>query len=118
MSDAKTDAKLDALKKACEGHAKLSKACATGQGHDRHLYALHNLWKKMQAVPSSTIRWCPPRTVAIPHCACLGLVRLCQTVLASDTSSKTMGSRYVLRASICRPRGSWTRSRRTCSTHS
>lgn len=49
MSDAKTDAKLDALKKACEGHAKLSKACATGQGHDRHLYALHNLWKKMQA---------------------------------------------------------------------
>ncbi|SPO23364.1 related to carnitine acetyl transferase FacC [Ustilago trichophora] len=53
--DAKVDAKLDALRKACEGHAKLSKACASGKGHDRHLYALHNLWKKIQseASPSS-----------------------------------------------------------------
>ena len=44
--DAKSEAKIDALRKACEGHAKLSKACASGQGHDRHLYALHNLWKR------------------------------------------------------------------------
>ncbi|SNX83019.1 related to carnitine acetyl transferase FacC [Melanopsichium pennsylvanicum] len=47
------DEKLNALRKACEGHAKLSKACASGQGHDRHLYALHNLWKKQQAESES-----------------------------------------------------------------
>ncbi|PWY98473.1 acyltransferase ChoActase/COT/CPT [Testicularia cyperi] len=47
--DAKVEAKLDALRKACDGHSKLSRACAGGQGHDRHLYALHNLWKKQQA---------------------------------------------------------------------
>ncbi|SPO22045.1 related to carnitine acetyl transferase FacC [Ustilago trichophora] len=52
--DAKVDAKLDALRKACEGHAKLSKACASGKGHDRHLYALHNLWKKNQSETSSS----------------------------------------------------------------
>ncbi|EST07791.1 Acyltransferase ChoActase/COT/CPT [Kalmanozyma brasiliensis GHG001] len=46
VSGAKNEAKIDALRKACDGHAKLSRACASGQGHDRHLYALHNLWKK------------------------------------------------------------------------
>lgn len=39
------DAKLDKLRKACEGHAKLSKQCASGQGHDRHLYAMYSLAK-------------------------------------------------------------------------
>ncbi|CAO1613709.1 unnamed protein product [Parajaminaea phylloscopi] len=39
------DAKLDKLRKACEGHAKLSKQCAGGQGHDRHLYAMYSLAK-------------------------------------------------------------------------
>lgn len=34
-SSAKPEEKLDALRKACEGHSKLSKACAGGQGHDR-----------------------------------------------------------------------------------
>ena len=50
--DAKVEAKLDALRKACDGHSKLSKACASGKGHDRHLYALNNLWKKLQAESS------------------------------------------------------------------
>lgn len=34
-SNAKPEEKLDALRKACEGHSKLSRACAGGQGHDR-----------------------------------------------------------------------------------
>ncbi|SAM81102.1 related to carnitine acetyl transferase FacC [Ustilago bromivora] len=51
-SDAKVEAKLDALREACDGHSKLSKACASGKGHDRHLYALYNLWKKLQAESS------------------------------------------------------------------
>lgn len=52
--DTKTEAKLDALRKACDGHSKLSRACAGGQGHDRHLYALQNLWKKLQSDASKT----------------------------------------------------------------
>lgn len=40
------DVKLEKLRKACEGHAKLSKQCASGQGHDRHLYAMYSLAKQ------------------------------------------------------------------------
>ncbi len=52
-SEAKTEQKLDALRKACDGHSKLSRACAGGKGHDRHLYAMYNLWKKHQAETGS-----------------------------------------------------------------
>lgn len=53
-TDAKVEDKIDALRKACDGHSKLSRACASGQGHDRHLYALYNLWKKHQGTGSAT----------------------------------------------------------------
>ncbi|KAN0060394.1 carnitine O-acetyltransferase yat1 [Thecaphora frezii] len=49
ISNDKVDKKLSALRKACEGHSKLSKACATGNGHDRHLYAMLAVFKKQQA---------------------------------------------------------------------
>ena len=58
-SEASIEAKIDALRKACDGHAKLSRACAGGQGHDRHLYALYNLWKKNQE-SSSGAKLAPP----------------------------------------------------------
>ncbi|CAK3861463.1 probable carnitine acetyl transferase [Lecanosticta acicola] len=38
--------KIEALKKACERHAVLTKECAKAQGHDRHLYALLCLWQR------------------------------------------------------------------------
>ncbi|KAK4505270.1 hypothetical protein PRZ48_003233 [Zasmidium cellare] len=38
--------KIEALKKACEKHAALTKECAKAQGHDRHLYALMSLWQR------------------------------------------------------------------------
>ncbi|KAE8249022.1 hypothetical protein A4X13_0g5372 [Tilletia indica] len=40
--------KIGALRKACEGHTKLTRECSKGMGHDRHLYAMYELWKKMQ----------------------------------------------------------------------
>lgn len=40
--------KLNALRKACEAHTKLSKACASGKGFDRHLYGLRCLVKELQ----------------------------------------------------------------------
>ncbi len=40
--------KVEALRKACDSHSKLSRACAQGQGHDRHLYAMLALLKKQQ----------------------------------------------------------------------
>lgn len=40
------DATLDKLRAACEGHTKISKQCAAGQGHDRHLYAMYSLCKQ------------------------------------------------------------------------
>ncbi|GAC96101.1 hypothetical protein PHSY_003681 [Pseudozyma hubeiensis SY62] len=57
-SEAKVEAKIEALRKACDGHSKLSRACAGGQGHDRHLYALHNLWKRNASSSSSST---PPK---------------------------------------------------------
>lgn len=39
------DVKLEKLRRACDAHAKLSKECAQGQGHDRHLYAMYSLCK-------------------------------------------------------------------------
>jgi carnitine O-acetyltransferase len=38
--------KAEALKKATEKHTAITKQCAQGQGHDRHLYALYSLWQR------------------------------------------------------------------------
>lgn len=38
--DATVQQKIEKLRKACEAHTKLSKACASGKGFDRHLYGL------------------------------------------------------------------------------
>ncbi|ORY23803.1 acyltransferase ChoActase/COT/CPT [Naematelia encephala] len=35
--------KIDALRKACKRHVQLTKDCSSGQGHDRHLYAMYCL---------------------------------------------------------------------------
>ncbi|CAD6972734.1 unnamed protein product [Tilletia controversa] len=45
---ATADQRIGALRKACEGHTKLTRECSKGLGHDRHLYAMYELWKKMQ----------------------------------------------------------------------
>ncbi|UZJ56481.1 hypothetical protein CBS101457_005801 [Exobasidium rhododendri] len=39
--------KIAKLRKACEGHTKLSRACAGGNGFDRHLYALNCITKQL-----------------------------------------------------------------------
>lgn len=38
--------KVDALRKACEQHVKITRDCAKAQGHDRHLYALYCIWQR------------------------------------------------------------------------
>jgi carnitine O-acetyltransferase len=38
--------KVEALKKACEAHVKITRECAKAQGHDRHLYALYCIWQR------------------------------------------------------------------------
>lgn len=43
FSEANSDQKIASLRKACQGHVKLSKECAQGLGQDRHLYALYCL---------------------------------------------------------------------------
>lgn len=40
------DAKLDALRKACQKHTEVTKVCAKAQGQDRHLYALYCVWQR------------------------------------------------------------------------
>lgn len=44
---ASTTEKLQALRKACDAHTKLSRACAGGLGFDRHLYGLKCLTSEM-----------------------------------------------------------------------
>ncbi|KAK4933890.1 hypothetical protein LTR28_011141 [Elasticomyces elasticus] len=39
-------AKVEALKKACQKHTAMTRECAKAQGHDRHLYALYCVWQR------------------------------------------------------------------------
>ncbi|KAI0069564.1 CoA-dependent acyltransferase [Panus rudis PR-1116 ss-1] len=46
FSEATPAHKVAALRKACEGHVKLTKECSQGLGQDRHLYALYCLLQR------------------------------------------------------------------------
>lgn len=47
-ADAPGDAKIEALRKACQAHVNKTRDCAKAQGCDRHLYAMLCLWQRMQ----------------------------------------------------------------------
>ena len=44
--------KISALRRACEGHVKLTKECSQGLGQDRHIYALYCLLQSEIKSPS------------------------------------------------------------------
>lgn len=44
--NAPAEEKIAALRKACQHHSGLTKECAKGLGHDRHLYALFCIWQR------------------------------------------------------------------------
>lgn len=44
--DNPAEAKVEALRKACEHHVNSTRLCAKGEGCDRHLYALYCLWQR------------------------------------------------------------------------
>jgi carnitine O-acetyltransferase len=46
FSEAPVSQKIDALRKACTAHTKLTKECSMGLGQDRHLYALYCLLQR------------------------------------------------------------------------
>ncbi|KAI0050201.1 acyltransferase ChoActase/COT/CPT [Auriscalpium vulgare] len=46
FSEASPPTKVDALRKACERHVRLTKECSQGLGQDRHLYALYCLLQR------------------------------------------------------------------------
>ena len=56
--DVSINIKMEALKKACDSHVKITRDCSQGRGHHRHLYALLCIWKRnydaaQQTPPSS-----------------------------------------------------------------
>ncbi|KAI1196484.1 choline/Carnitine O-acyltransferase [Nemania serpens] len=56
-ADNPAEAKVEALRKACERHVNNTKLCAKAEGCDRHLYALFCLWQRYvddQATRSSS----------------------------------------------------------------
>jgi Choline/Carnitine o-acyltransferase len=46
--------KISALRRACDGHVKLTRECSKGLGQDRHLYALYCLLQREMKSPSPT----------------------------------------------------------------
>ncbi|ODQ53229.1 acyltransferase ChoActase/COT/CPT [Saitoella complicata NRRL Y-17804] len=44
--DYPAEEKVNALRKACENHVKLTRTCSAGLGQDRHLYALFCIWRR------------------------------------------------------------------------
>lgn len=57
-ADNPAEQKVEALKRACQTHVDNTRACAKGEGCDRHLYALFCLWQRLvddrSGVSSST----------------------------------------------------------------
>ncbi|KII91956.1 hypothetical protein PLICRDRAFT_38814 [Plicaturopsis crispa FD-325 SS-3] len=49
FSEASTEQKVAALRKACERHVQLTKECSQGKGQDRHLYALYCILQREQS---------------------------------------------------------------------
>lgn len=45
--DNPAEAKVDALRTACQRHVDMTRDCAKAQGCDRHLYALFSLWQRL-----------------------------------------------------------------------
>ncbi|KFA79840.1 hypothetical protein S40288_08844 [Stachybotrys chartarum IBT 40288] len=45
-ADHPAEAKIDALKAACQKHVNTTKECAKAQGCDRHLFALYCVWQR------------------------------------------------------------------------
>ncbi|KAI0142403.1 choline/Carnitine O-acyltransferase [Hypoxylon sp. NC0597] len=45
-ADNPAEAKVDALRKACQQHVNVTKECSKGRGCDRHLYALFCVWQR------------------------------------------------------------------------
>jgi len=51
---ATTEQKIAALRRACEGHVKLTRECSKGLGQDRHLYAIYCLLQReIKSPPTS-----------------------------------------------------------------
>jgi carnitine O-acetyltransferase len=46
---ASTAEKVEALHRAADAHVAISKDCAKGLSHHRHLYVLHQMWKRRRA---------------------------------------------------------------------
>ncbi|KAF2397048.1 carnitine acetyl transferas-like protein [Trichodelitschia bisporula] len=72
-ADQPAQAKIDALRKACERHVAVTRECAKARGHDRHLYALYCLWQRGQEAfwdaPSPVTSPSPSSTVS-PTTSC------------------------------------------------
>ncbi|OTB12967.1 hypothetical protein K445DRAFT_76706 [Daldinia sp. EC12] len=45
-ADNPAEAKVEALRKACQQHVNVTKECSKGRGCDRHLYALFCVWQR------------------------------------------------------------------------
>lgn len=46
---ASTSEKIEAMHRAADAHVAISKDCAKGLSHHRHLYVLHQMWKRRRA---------------------------------------------------------------------
>lgn len=46
---ASTAEKIEAMHRAADAHVAISRVCANGLGHHRHLYVLHQMWKRRHA---------------------------------------------------------------------
>lgn len=51
---ASTAKKIEAMHRAADAHVAISKDCAKGLSHHRHLYVLHQMWKQQHAFLEAT----------------------------------------------------------------
>lgn len=57
-----TAEKLEAMHRATDAHVTLSRSCAQGNSHHRHLYVIQQLWKRRQAFLEANALATPAKT--------------------------------------------------------
>ncbi|CAL1705975.1 unnamed protein product [Somion occarium] len=69
FSEAQPTQKIAALRRACEGHVKLTKECSSGVGQDRHLYAIYCLLQREREAYENGDLDSPPRSPISSTCS-------------------------------------------------
>ena len=99
---ASTNEKIEAMRRAAEAHVALSKSCAKGNSHHRHLYVLHQLWKRRRAFLEAAALGPPPSVNGHDD----GQKDTSDNTIFTDPGWSRLGTTILLGSNVDNPHGS------------